>query len=96
MTIHRTRQGSIPSGGPEPGRTIVQMGQLFVEYSGAVPSQAELDAHLNPPVDVSAVIDAEVVRNPAFRALLDVLTDKPAFNAANNRGALIAAMKGKA
>ena len=49
MTIHRTRQGSVPSGGTETGRQIIELGGVFVEYSGAVPDQAELGAHLDPP-----------------------------------------------
>lgn len=47
--IHRTRDGAAPSGGPEPGRQIVRIGNVFVEYSGPVPDAAELDAHLRPP-----------------------------------------------
>jgi hypothetical protein len=47
--IHRTCQGSIPSGGPEAGRSIKQFGDIFVEWSGVEPQQADLDAHLSPP-----------------------------------------------
>ena len=49
MTIHRTREGGPPSGGAEEGREIVRMGNIWVEYSGAEPTAAELDARLNPP-----------------------------------------------
>lgn len=58
MTIQRTRQGKVPDGGPEAGRTIIQLGGLFVEYSGAVPDQADLDAHLNPPVAKVLTVDS--------------------------------------
>lgn len=47
MTIHRMREGSPPDGGPEPGRQIVQIGNIFVEYTGQVPTQADLDARDN-------------------------------------------------
>lgn len=46
--IHRTRHGGPPSGGAEPGREIVQLGEWFVEYSGDAPTQADLDLHLAP------------------------------------------------
>ena len=95
--IHRTRQGGVPSGGPEAGRTIVRMlGDIFVEYSGPVPDQAELDAHLRPPPpDKGARIDAEIAASPALQALLGVLADKPVANAATTLAALVAAMKAR-
>lgn len=64
--IHRTRQDAMPSGGPESGRQIIRMGDTFVEYSGARPTQAELDAHLNPPVPPTTdeVIDALLAAVP--------------------------------
>lgn len=76
MTIHRTRQGSVPSGGPEAGRQIIQIGDFFVEYSGAAPDQAELDAHLNPlKVIPPGLLDtpASVVSVPGLRAPVNAL-----------------------
>lgn len=55
--IHRTRDGKIPDGGPEPGRSIVRIGNVFVEYSGPVPDQAELDAHRNPTAAPQLTVD---------------------------------------
>lgn len=46
--IYRTRKGGPPSGGPEPGNTVTQVGDLYIEHDGAVPDQAEIDAHLQP------------------------------------------------
>lgn len=62
--IHRTRQGKAPDGGPEQGRSIVQMGDIFVEYSGAAPTQTELDEHLDQTPEPS---EDEVFRE-ALRA----------------------------
>ena len=69
MTIHRTRQGGPPSGAPETGRDIVQLGDVWVEYSGPVPSQADLDAYLAPPDPADADLTAEelaqiIIANP--------------------------------
>ncbi len=47
--IHRTRQFSIPSGAPEADRKLVKIGNIWVEYSGALPTADDLDAHLHPP-----------------------------------------------
>jgi len=47
--IHRTRQGSPPLGMPEPGRSVIQMGDIWVEFSGTAPTGSELAAHLHPP-----------------------------------------------
>ena len=49
MSIHRTRAGQEPSGGANPGRSIVQIGNTFVEYTGQVPTQADLDVYFTPP-----------------------------------------------
>ena len=59
--IHRTRVGKPPSGGPVAGRTIVELGGRFVEYSGAVPDQAALDAHLAPPLPAATPLTIEDV-----------------------------------
>ena len=49
MTIHRTRVGSEPSGGAEAGRSIIQIGDIFVEYDGLAPNQSDLDVYNTPP-----------------------------------------------
>lgn len=46
--IHRTRVGNPPDGGPEQGRSIVRIGESYVEYSGVEPSQADLEAYNTP------------------------------------------------
>ena len=56
--IHRTRQAGPPSSAPEAGRSLAQVGDIFVEYSGTLPSAADLDAHLHPPAPV-APLNAE-------------------------------------
>lgn len=53
--IHRTCQGQEPSGGAEDGRSIVQIGDVFVEYSGATPTPDELEAHLRPPIQTDSL-----------------------------------------
>lgn len=70
--IHRTRQGSPPSSAPEPGREIVQMGDIWVEYSGAVPTNADLVAHLNPPSPIAPLSAEE---------LYDILVNKGVVSA---------------
>ncbi len=72
--IHRSRQGSSPSGGPEAGRTVIRMGDTFVEYSGTPPTAGDLDVHLHPPAPV-APLDAE--------ELYDILLAKGVVNAAD-------------
>ena len=59
MTIHRTRQGREPSGGAEAGRSIIQIGDIFVEYSGSPPDQAALDAHFAPPDAATTTLTPE-------------------------------------
>ena len=100
MTIHRTRQGSVPSSGPEPGRQIAQFGSIFVEYSGAVPTQAEVNAHLNPPPPTNAeIIDANFTADPFKRALIRTLADATIMAAlvagTMTPAQLVAAMKAK-
>ena len=70
--IHRTRPGGPPSSAPEAGRSLIQMGDIFVEYSGTAPTAAELDAHLHPPAQV-VPLDAE--------ELYDMLTTKDVVSA---------------
>ena len=65
--IHRTWQDSPPSGAPEVGRDVIQMGDIWVEYSGPLPTAADLDAHLHPLPQVTP-LDAE--------ELYDILVDK--------------------
>ena len=73
--IHRTRDGAAPSGGPEPGRSIAQFGNVFVEYSGSVPTQAHVDAHRTPPPTLALSADdlaeALVAKNVLTRAEVD-------------------------
>ena len=66
MTIYRTREGQPPSSGPGKGHSIVRLGNVFVEYSGDVPDQAELDLHLHP-------VESDI---PTVEDLIAVLTDK--------------------
>ena len=52
MTIVYTRQGGPPSFDAikeNRGDAAVTLGNVYVVYKGAVPVQADLDAHLNPP-----------------------------------------------
>jgi len=70
MTIHRTRTGSEPSGGAEPGRNIIQIGDIFVEYTGQIPTQADLDRYNTPipPLPRQAPPVPSGVSIPALRA----------------------------
>ena len=70
--IHRTRHGGPPSGAPEEGRALIQMGDTWVEYSGAPPTANDLDAHLHPPEPV-APLEAE--------ELYDILVTKGVVSA---------------
>lgn len=84
--IHRTCQGEEPSGGAEEGRSIIQMGDLFVEYSGDPPDDAELEAHLRPPPKDDAVqelcaflVKKGVVKADELKAALQETPDAAAI-----------------
>ena len=49
MPIFRTRTGGVLI--PEPGRTVIDIGGISVEYTGQIPTQADLDAYFAPPPD---------------------------------------------
>ena len=70
--IHRTRQGKVPSGGAASNHSLVEIGDVWVEYSGDVPTEADLHVHLHPPFEPS---DSAV--------LLRALVDKVSISVAN-------------
>lgn len=54
MTIRviYTSEPKFPATDQEPTAQRVQIGSLWVDYTGTLPTQADVDAILNPPTDV--------------------------------------------
>ncbi len=73
--IHRTRMDGPPSGGAAPGRELMQSGELWVEYTGTLPTAAEIDAHLHP-VRVGPVTPESLFASLVAKGVLDE-TDRP-------------------
>ena len=89
MTIRciYTSLPSFPSTDQDPTAKRVQIGSLWVDYIGTTPTQADVDAILNPPTDVldtSALNAALTAPGSVVRALglivFDMATGKIPVN----------------
>ena len=74
--IHCVRERD-PGFQPDPGRARVTLKGWIVEYSGAVPTEAEVDAFLSPPRPVSDVeaLTAALIRQGTLTAT-DIADEK--------------------